>query len=52
VPIGGVNYPASKYTVTGAATANFDLWAAQYVETGDVAGTYGDTITFTVGFTP
>jgi parallel beta-helix repeat protein len=52
VPVGGTSYPASKYTVTGSTNANFDLWAAQYVENGDVAGNYGDTITFTVGFTP
>ena len=47
---------SGKYTVnspaTFAPTTNFDLWAAQYVRTTDVAGNYGDTITFTVGFTP
>lgn len=40
------------YTVNGNGTGNFDLWAAQYVEPADVAGNYGDMLTFTVGFTP
>jgi hypothetical protein len=48
---GAPSNPA-EYSVSGSASGTFDMYAAQYVETGDVAGTYGDTITFTVGFTP
>jgi hypothetical protein len=47
----GIPY-SGKYTVSGSASASFDLWAAQYIEPGDVAGNYGDMLTFTVGFTP
>jgi hypothetical protein len=43
---------SGMYTVTGSATANFDLWAANFIEPTDVAGNYGDVLTFTVSFTP
>jgi hypothetical protein len=51
VSVGGNNY-SGHYYLSGSTSQNFNLYAAQFIELADVAGVYGDVITFTASITP